>query len=104
MLALGRGDARQLARSRPTHRAVVKRLLERRQGLERLRHAQPFLRPAGLVPEQALDVFGEGSKPQMEMNPGSKADEQGSPFLPIDTVAAGRQTHEGFVRVPPVER
>jgi hypothetical protein len=39
VFAFRRGDARQLACSRPTRRAIAKRLRERRQSLERFCHA-----------------------------------------------------------------
>jgi hypothetical protein len=71
LLVFGRGHARQLARRRPADGAVAKGLRERRQGFERFGDAQSFIGPAWFVTEYALDVFGEGAVPQVQVNTGS---------------------------------
>src|SRR5262245_55914129 len=76
LLPFGRGHARQLARRRPMDGAVAKRLREYGQGLEHFSYTESFFRPARFVTKQALDVFGEATEPEMEMNTGSQSEEK----------------------------
>jgi hypothetical protein len=102
MLGFGSGDARQFARSGPTRRAVAKRLLELRQGLERFRHAKPFFGPAWLVAEKSFDVLGKRAVPEVKMNAGSKTEKQRAPLFPVESRSRVRKAHEVFVRALPI--
>jgi hypothetical protein len=67
-LGVAHGYARELAHGGPAELTAGERSCEGGQALQRFRHAQPFLKRASLVAEQAFDVFAPIYDPRLGLS------------------------------------
>ncbi len=88
VLAFGSGNTGELTRRRPPDVAVAKGFSKLGQAFERFRYPQSLFGPPRPVTKDALDVLGEASEAQMEMDAGAKGAQERATFLPVELRAS----------------
>jgi hypothetical protein len=96
-LGLGRGHPRQLAHRAPALRTVAQRLGQRRQGLERARHAELLAQLARAQAEAPLHVLGQRGAAEAAVHGHGLGAQQPAGELHLVGAALGRQRAEGVV-------
>jgi hypothetical protein len=96
-LVFGGRDASELAHGRPVQRALLESLRHRRQLLQRLGHAQAFLRRARFVAEHAFDILTKAAKAEMHVRRRTQRREQPTALFGIRRGPLFRQARQRFM-------